>query len=175
MEDNRLNRPAGKRVLGKLLGAQEVAIIPPDEEVLAHADGMVMWLDTNTLLVNDYTAANDKYHQSVLSELKEFFPSVKIVTTPMRYRPNPPGVWKGFNSACGVHVNSAVTFKNIYVPVFNMPHDNAALSIIRQNTAKNVFPINAEDVCPMGGGVRCLTWQLTGENAEKLILAARKD
>ena len=56
-----------------------------------------------------------------------------------------------------------------------MPHDNAALSIIRQNTAKNVFPINAEDVCPMGGGVRCLTWQLTGENAEKLILAARKD
>ena len=134
-----------------------------------------MWLDTNTLLVNDYTAANDKYHQSVLSELKESFPSVKIVTTPMRYRPNPPGVWKGFNSACGVHVNSAVTFKNIYVPVFNMPHDNAALSIIRQNTAKNVFPINAEDVCPMGGGVRCLTWQLTGENAEKLILAARKD
>ena len=175
LEDNRLNRPAGKRVLGKLLGAQEVAIIPPDEEVLAHADGMVMWLDTNTLLVNDYTAANDKYHQSVLSELKESFPSVKIVTTPMRYRPNPPGVWKGFNSACGVHVNSAVTFKNIYVPVFNMPHDNAALSIIRQNTAKNVFPINAEDVCPMGGGVRCLTWQLTGENAEKLILAARKD
>jgi hypothetical protein len=38
-----------------------------------------------------------------------------------------------------------------------------------------VITINAEGVCSMGGSVRCLTWQLTGENAEKLILAAKEN
>ena len=68
-----------------------------------------------------------------------------------------------------------MTFKNIYVPVFDMPHDQQAIDVIKQSTSKNVIAVNAEVVCQMGGSVRCLTWQLTGENAEKLILAARKN
>ena len=55
-----------------------------------------------------------------------------------------------------------------------MPHDQKALRMIKQNTTKKVIPINAESVCPMGGSVRCLTWQVTGENAVKLIQAARE-
>jgi agmatine/peptidylarginine deiminase len=54
-----------------------------------------------------------------------------------------------------------------------MPHDQKALTIIKQNTSKKVIPVNAESVCPMGGSVRCLTWQVTGANAVKLIQAAR--
>ena len=30
-------------------------------------------------------------------------------------------------------------------------------------------------VCYMGGSVRCMSWQLQGDNANKLILAARDD
>ncbi len=56
-----------------------------------------------------------------------------------------------------------------------MPHDQQAVNIIQQNTSKNVITVNAEGVCPMGGSVRCLTWQLAGQNAEKLIIAAREN
>ncbi len=40
---------------------------------------------------------------------------------------------------------------------------------------KPVIEVEANGVCDLGGSVRCLTWQLTGDNAEKLIMAARED
>ena len=173
MEDNELSYDEAKQELKTALGAREVAILEPDEEVLAHSDGMVSWVDKNTLLVNDYSKI-PSFRTVVMDELKASFPSAKIVEVPVEYKTNPKGQWDGFESACGVNLNSTVTYNNIYVPTFNMPHDQKALRMIKQNTTKKVIPINAESVCPMGGSVRCLTWQVTGENAVKLIQAARE-
>ena len=173
MEDNELSYDEAKQELKTVLGAREVAILEPDEEVLAHSDGMVSWVDKNTLLVNDYSKT-PSFRTLVMDELKASFPSAKIVEVPVEYKTNPKGQWDGFESACGVNLNSTVTYNNIYVPTFNMPHDQKALRIIKQNTTKKVIPVNAESVCPMGGSVRCLTWQVTGENAVKLITAARE-
>ena len=174
MEDNDLSYSEAKEALMDLLDAREVAILEPDEEVLAHSDGMVMWVGENTLLVNDYSAYPD-FRALVLDELSASFPFATIIEVPVEYGQNKAGEWEGFESACGVNLNSVLTFENIYVPVFNMAHDQSAVDIIRENTTKNVVTVNAEGVCPMGGSVRCLTWQLTGENAEKIILAARED
>ena len=174
MEDNDLSYADAKKALIDLLGVTEVAILEPDEEVLAHSDGMVMWVDENTLLVNDYSA-DPSFRDLVLDELRVSFPSATIIEVTVVYRQNKVGEWEGFESACGVNLNSVLTFENIYVPVFNMAHDQSVVDIIRENTTKNVVTINAEGVCSMGGSVRCLTWQLTGENAEKIILAAREN
>ncbi|NNP67741.1 agmatine deiminase family protein [Acinetobacter sp. Ac_5812] len=172
MEDNELSYNEAKQELKATLGAIEVAILEPDEEVLAHSDGMVSWVDKNTLLVNDYSKT-PAFRTTVMKELKASFPTAKIVEVPVEYKTNPKGQWEGFESACGVNLNATVTHHNIYVPTFNMPHDQKALTIIKQNTSKKVIPVNAESVCPMGGSVRCLTWQVTGDNAAKLIQAAR--
>lgn len=172
MEDNELSHNEAKQELKTTLGATEVAILEPDEEVLAHSDGMVSWVDKNTLLVNDYSKT-PSFRTTVMKELKASFPTAKIVEVPVEYKTNPKGQWEGFESACGVNLNATVTQHNIYVPTFNMPHDQKALTIIKQNTSKKVIPVNAESVCPMGGSVRCLTWQVTGGNAAKLIQAAR--
>jgi agmatine/peptidylarginine deiminase len=174
MEDNNLTYEEAKRQLKNLLGAKEVAIVEPDEEVLAHSDGMVSWVDENTLLINDYS---DKpaFRTKVMDELKLSFPGTIIIEVPVEYKSNTPGQWEGFESACGINLNATMTFKNIYVPIFNMPHEQKVLNVIKQQTSKKVIAINAESVCPMGGSVRCLTWQLTGTNAEKLIVAAKED
>ncbi len=172
MEDNELSYNEAKQELKVTLGATEVAILEPDEEVLAHSDGMVSWVDKNTLLVNDYSKT-PSFRTTVMKELKAAFPTAKIVEVPVEYKTNPKGQWEGFESACGVNLNATVTHNNIYVPTFNMPHDQKALTIIKQNTSKKVIPVNAESVCPMGGSVRCLTWQVTGDNAARLIQAAR--
>jgi agmatine/peptidylarginine deiminase len=172
MEDNNLSYEEAKSALMELLGATEVAILEPDEEVLAHSDGMVSWVDEDVLLVNDYSEYPD-FRKLVMDELRYAFPDVEIIEVPVVYGTNPPGVWEGFESACGVNLNAVLTYENLYVPVFGMAHDDDVLAIIAESTTKNVIPVNAEGVCGMGGSVRCLTWQLDGENAEKLILAAR--
>ena len=174
LEDNNLTMEQGKTELRNLLGATNVAILEPDEEVLAHSDGMVSWIDENVLLVNDYSG-DAGYRDSVLTELQQSFPSATILEVPVDYTTNPPGVWEGFESACGVNLNATVTHKFIYVPTFGMAHEAAALQIIRDNTSKTVVEVDARNVCPMGGSVRCLTWQLAGANADKLINAALND
>lgn len=173
MEDNGLDFEEAKETLRDLLHAKNVAILEPDEEVLAHSDGMVSWIDTDVLAVNDYSF-DPEFRALVLDELNATFPNTKIVEVPVEYKTNAPGEWEGFESACGVNLNAVLTFKYLYVPTFNMTHDQQALETIRQNTTKNVIPIDAQGVCGMGGSVRCLTWQVTGENAQKLILAARQ-
>lgn len=174
LEDNNMTVSDAKLKLISLLNATAVAVIEPDDEILAHSDGMVMWLDENTLLVNDYSE-EPVFRSLVLEELRSSFPNTTIIEIPVQYAQNSPGQWNGFESACGINLNSVLTFKNIYVPVFNMPHDQQAFDIIRDNTSKKVISINAEGVCAMGGSVRCLTWQLTGQNAERLIIAARSN
>lgn len=172
-EDNKLSKSQAKEKLKQTLKAKSVAILEPDEEVLAHSDGMVMWLNEKTLLVNQYT--DKAFRKLVLDELHASFPDVKIIEVPVEYGKNKKGEWEGFESACGVNLNSVLTFKNIYVPVFGMNHDAEAIKIIKQNTDKNVIEVDAKSVCAMGGSVRCLTWQLTGDNAEKLIKAAKEN
>lgn len=173
-KDNKLSDKEANEKLKQTLNAKEIAILEPDEEVLAHSDGMVMWLDEKTLLVNNYSG-DKAFRKLVLDELNTSFPDTKIIEVPVEYGKNKKGEWEGFESACGVNLNSVLTFKNIYVPIFRMAHDAIAVKIIKENTDKKVIEIDAKGVCPMGGSVRCLTWQLTGENAIRLIEAAKKD
>lgn len=169
LEDNNFTMNQGKTALKNLLNANEIAIIEPDDLTLAHSDGMVMWLDENTLLVNDYS--NDTtFRNMVLGELYSSFPGVNIIEIPVVFSNGGIG---NISSSCGININSVLTYNNVYVPVFDMAHDTEALQIIRNNTTKNVIPVSASGVCTLGGSVRCLTWQLTGNNAKKLILAGR--
>lgn len=174
LEDNELTYDEGKQSLKDILGATEVAIIEPDEDLLAHSDGMVMWIDEETLLINDYSSFEKEYREAVHNELELSFPTVTIIEVPVEYDENMPDAGE-ISSACGINVNSVMTYDNIYVPIFDMPHEQDVLDTIRSNTNKNVIPINAEGVCALGGSVRCLTWQLTGTNADKLINAARNE
>lgn len=172
LEDNNLTKEEGKHLLRNLLNATEVAILPPDDEVLAHSDGMVSWLDANTLMVNDYSDDPD-LRTEVLDELAAAFPGVTPIEVPVEYSTAAPASGDGIGSACGINLNATVTFDYAYVPVFGMSHDEQALQLIRDNSGKTIIPINAQGVCELGGSVRCLTWQLSGGNAETIINAAR--
>ena len=171
MEDNFLTESEAINVFHEKLGTSQVAIIPADDEVLAHADGMVMWVDDNTLLMNDYTTIDPALHQAVHSKLTAAFPNTTIATVPVAFDNNTVG---GIGSACGININSLLTYDYLYVPTFGSSHEAAALQIIRNHTNKTVIEVPAGGVCGLGGSVRCTTLQLAGDNAQKLIEAARQ-
>lgn len=169
LEENELTKREAKEILKEVTGVKEVAIIDYDDEVMGHADGMVMWTDAQTLLVNQY---DEPFRSRVMRELESAFSGVTIVEVAATFTYTQ---WRDFNSACGVNLNSVVTYNHIYVPTFNQSvADRAALRVIQNNTDKKVHTISAEHVCHMGGSVRCLSWQITGANAKKLIEAARQ-
>jgi agmatine/peptidylarginine deiminase len=153
------------------LGATEIAIIPMDEEYLGHSDGMVMFIDDDTILVNDYNEDPD-FKQEVLTALKKGLPTVKI------HEIEGVGYGKAYGnyaSACGIYVNAVVTYNYIYVPTFgDSAKDNTAVQKIQELTNKTVVPVDVQNVCFLGGNTRCLSWQITGDNAQKMIEAAKR-
>ena len=152
-DNPRFTKASAKRKIKKLLGVNEIAIIKESPgDATGHADGMVMWTDENTILLHDQPR---KVKRSILRELKRSFPGVEIIIVPDYYKDE---VWNGFSSACNIFVNSLVTKNFIYVPTFNSSNDSEMIAFIQSHTNKNVVPVAAENVCFMGGSVRCLTW-----------------
>jgi len=160
LEDNDLSMEEGKTALRELLDAEEVAIIPSDEPIMAHSDGMVMFSDENTLFVNRYEG---RFRRAVLAELKAAFPGIRLVEI--------DPVWDKESefSACGINLNATVTSNFIYMPHFGDVASDEAMELISKHTAKTVVPVPANGVCKLGGSVRCLSWQQSGRQGEQIF------
>eukprot|EP01026_Neomeris_dumetosa_P075188 TRINITY_DN7899_c0_g1_i7.p1 TRINITY_DN7899_c0_g1~~TRINITY_DN7899_c0_g1_i7.p1 ORF type:complete len:344 (-),score=37.95 TRINITY_DN7899_c0_g1_i7:80-973(-) len=128
-----------KGVLKKLLNVQEVAIIEPDDDLLAHADGMVMFIDDDVLVVNRYQ--EKAYRRLVLDELKFSFPGIKIIEIDLGI------IGEAFDSkfgnACGVYVNSVLTEKYLYIPGFGTEKDKEIVELLQPHTSREIVMINA--------------------------------
>lgn len=164
LDNPSLTKMKAKQMLKQLLGVKEVAIIAeaPDDTT-GHADGLVMWsMDDKILLIK----LDEPTHAQIVKELNSSFPGVQIVEIENDV---PNTVWNGFNSAKNCFVNSIVTDNYIYMPTFNDVQDAEMLEIFKSHTNKTVVPIPAENVCEMGGSVRCMSWQVKNPNKTKIL------
>ncbi len=170
LADNGFDKPQALAVLRETLGVDSVAILPADpEDRLGHADGMVAFIAKNVLAA---TRHDEPFRSAVLGELRAAFPDVDIVEIESPAG-GPPAADAAFGSAHGLYVNAVVTARHLYVPTFGIPEDAAALELLRARSDRAIVPVDARPVADLGGSVRCLGGQLTGENARKLIEAAR--
>ena len=168
LSDNRLSEKVAREKLIALTNAKHIAFIDADEQGrLEHADGVVSFVDQNTLVMNTYPEDPD-YTKKLKADLIRGIPNIKIheIITPY----DGSQIYdKKFGSACGLYTNMLVTPENIYFPQFGIKEDSVALQQIRAITKRKVIPVQSNHVCHMGGGVRCMSWQLRGENAELLL------
>lgn len=173
LQDNDLTEDEARLLLRQLTGATNIAFITADEQGgLEHADGVVSFVDTNTLLINSYPE-DAAYARQLRRDLERGLPDVTIheIVTPY----DGSAIYDArFGSACGLYTNALVTPDRVYFPQFGVPADETALAQVRAATRKEVIPVRSDQVCQMGGGVRCMSWQLRGENAEALLAFAAK-
>ena len=149
-------------------GLSKIAVVPEEKgDTTGHSDGMVMWVSKSKLLVNQY---DEPFRSKVLSALKLSLPNVEIIEVPS-YPTS--AMFDGFPSAAGIYVNSIVTDNYIYMPTFGKQEDMKMLKLIQSHTSKKVIPVYSAEVADLGGSVRCLSFQLKGDFAEKLIKLAR--
>jgi agmatine/peptidylarginine deiminase len=169
LADNQLDRTQAIEILRGQLGVEQVAILPADpEDALAHADGMVSFIDSNVVA---HTTYGGGFQKALRKELRTAFPGVQMVAIETQFDAH---AWDAdFGSAKGIYVNAAVTDRYMYLPVYGMETDAKAMAKIRAHTAREVVPVDASQIGQMGGSVRCLCAQLKGANAHRLIEAAR--
>lgn len=168
LRDNGLSEAEARRKLRAAAGLRNIAFIEADEQGgLEHADGVVAFVDTNTLIINSYPG-DPAYARTLREDLERGLPGVTIheVVTPY----DDSAIYDArFGSACGLYTNALVTPERVYLPQFGIPEDAIALRQVQAATTREVIPVPSGEICHMGGGVRCMSWQLRGENAERLL------
>ena len=123
-------------------------------------------------MINSYPD-DDGYAASLRADLEAGLPGVTIheIVTPYE---GSEIYDERFGSACGLYTNMLVTPNRIYFPQFDIAEDAKALAQVKQWTDKEIIPVMSDQVCKMGGGVRCMSWQLRGENAARLLALTKQ-
>ncbi len=167
LRDNRLSESTAREILQDGLGLSDIAFIEADEQGgLEHSDGVAAFLEPGLLVINSYPDDPD-YARALRRDLALALPNVRIHEIAAPY--DGSQVYdERFGSACGLYTNMLVTPHRIYLPQFGIAQDEQALATIRELTDKQVIPVPSGAICQMGGGVRCMSWQLRGEAAARL-------
>uniref|UniRef100_A0A914XFY3 Agmatine deiminase n=1 Tax=Plectus sambesii TaxID=2011161 RepID=A0A914XFY3_9BILA len=186
LKDNpTMSRASIEQELRLKLNYSRIVIIPsePDDRT-GHSDGMVAFLDKKILAVSPPTTAIEA---KLWDSLRQSFGNdTTFISLNSEYKDE---VWRGYGSACGLHVNMLATDSALYVPTFgadaenqqrgqSMAKDAEVLGQIRAAiggiNAKKVVEVPVPfAVCRMGGSVRCLSWAAKGPFADRLVESAQ--
>jgi agmatine deiminase len=152
------------REMGTRLGLARLVIIPEGpREKTGHADGMVVWLSEELLGVARF---QEPIRSGVLRALEKALPGVTLVELPFA----PTGeMWEGWLSAGGVYVNALSTDNALYLPQFGLEADLEALRAYRSHASRQVIPVRTGQEVRLGGSIRCLTWEISGPEAHRVI------
>jgi agmatine/peptidylarginine deiminase len=139
--------------LSKLLECEIIIIPAENDDMTGHADGMVRFVNRNTILGNKL--ANEyKYWREGMEKVIEQY-GLKYIDVPF-FLPKDP---KHPHSAIGIYVNYLEVNNLIVLPVFGRDEDKQAVDVLRQTFPDRVIEtIDYNDVAQEGGLLNCTTW-----------------
>lgn len=132
----------------------KIIFIPWDTgDYTGHADGMVRFIDDNTVIINDYNCQIDKGFQITLRAV--------LHNSELDYVEIPCNIQNGPDSAAGLYINYLQMEQAVLMPVFNLKSDEKAyknLSGIFSN--KKVVTVECSDIAAYGGVLNCISWNI---------------
>ena len=148
--------------LSKLLECEIIIIPAQNGDYTGHADGMVRFVDRNTILGNKL-ADEYKYWQKGMQKVIDKY-NLTYIDVPFLTDIKDP---KHPGSAVGIYVNYLEVNDLIVMPKFNRDEDNQAFEIINNQVReilqrtfpnKTIETIVYNDVAKEGGLLNCTTW-----------------
>ena len=143
-----------KTELTKLLECEIIFIPDQKSDFTGHADGMVRFVDRDTILGNNLAAEYDNWRKPMLEILNSN--KLSYIDVPF-FKPEYDR--KHPLSAIGIYVNYLEVNNLIVMPEFGRDEDNEAYAIIQKAFPDRVVEkINYNDVALEGGLLNCSTW-----------------
>lgn len=143
-----------------LLLESEIIIIPAQKsDMTGHADGMVRFVNRNTILGN--TLADEyKYWREGIEKVLDKY-NLRYIDVPFFL----PKDSKHPNSAVGIYVNYLEVGDLIVLPVFGRNEDQKAIDIISRTFPDRVIEtIDYNGIAMEGGLLNCTTWVVQKES-----------
>jgi agmatine deiminase len=161
----------GKATFEELLEAEIIWIPAEPGDDLGHADGIVQWVDDNTVLLNNYGPAEDAelndYEDHVAGILIEnhlqavefpWFGYLAPDITEAEFREKFP-LADDFNPGWGWAINFLHVDDLILYPTFGIEGDTETMeTLAKWFPAHSLAPIDCQSISMEGGLVHCVTW-----------------
>lgn len=142
--------------LQNLFQVDSLYFVPWDKnDFTGHADGMVRFIDSSTVLINDYSKEDPKFQRYFRKALH----SAGLGCIELPY--NPPNDPKSI-SARGLYLNYLQMKQAIIVPTFKTKYDEKAIKVLEQVfKGQSIATIDSNELADQGGILNCITWNIT--------------
>jgi agmatine deiminase len=143
------------RALERLFEVDNIIFVPREiKDKIGHADGMVRFLNNNTVLINSYADEDKVFRLSIITALLSA--GLEYETIPYNPYSN-----RSHLQANGVYINYLQMDKVIIVPVFGMKEDEWAVKTLESLfPASKVIPVNSNEIAKHGGVLNCISWNI---------------
>lgn len=153
-ENQDLDKDYIKNELSRLLECEIIFIPDQKSDMTGHADGMVRFVDRNTILGNNLAAEYDNWRKPMLEVLNEY--KLSYIDVPF-YEPKYDR--KHPLNAEGIYVNYLEVNNLIVLPKYGRDKDDEAFAVIQKAFPdRQIERIDYRDVALEGGVINCSTW-----------------
>lgn len=148
-----------QNIVIELLELEKLIVIPAiPYELTGHADGMVRFLNTDTVVVNDFTKCTSK---SYLNKLKKSLHDFEQVLLDNNFSAN-----SNTDDATGDYLNHVCIGRKVVFPAYGIETDESAFRTLENcYPSKELVPVSCNSLAKKGGVLHCATWQ-NSENLE---------
>lgn len=134
--------------LEKLLEASVLIISSLKSDMTGHADGMVRFVDENTIVTNAPLSPFG-FETKVKKSLQNH--GIEVLDFPY--------FDSNGDSAIGCYLNFLETEQAIFLPVFSVDTDNKAVQTAKHIFHKAIIPVNINEISADGGLLNCISWE----------------
>ena len=141
--------------LEELFLTDKIYFIPWNKcDYTGHADGMVRFIDEDTVFINASTNENPDYERCLRESLKKA--GLSIIELPYKSPEDPT-----HESARELYLNYLEMNQAIIIPVFGEMEDDDAVKILEDTfTGKSVVTLESNEIAIKGGVLNCISWNI---------------
>ena len=141
--------------LRKVLEVDEICTVPQQKgDIIGHADGMVRFIDEETVLVNDLSKEQPAYQEAFKKSLR--CKGLRWVTMPYN-----PYLNRSNLQANGIYINYLQMRNLIVLPVFGLHEDDLAFRLMEQIfSGYHIEALDCNAIADHGGVLNCISWNV---------------
>ena len=157
-ENKKLSEKEVIKQLRQLFQIDKIYFVPWEiNDFTGHADGMVRFIDNDTVLINDYSKENAEFQRCFRMSLHNA--GLEYIELPY----NPPNDLT-LTSARGLYLNYLQMKQAIIVPTFNTKYDEKAINVLEKVFKdQNITTVDSNELADEGGILNCITWNIWAE------------
>lgn len=142
--------------LEQLLDAQIILIPSLPSDMTGHADGMVRFVNEDTVIGNS-TPYQNGLEQRIKTVLNQN--GLEVIDFPYYSSPN--------GNATGCYLNFLETEEHIFLPIFGSKMDRQAIEMAKLIFPKTIVPVQVNEIAAEGGCLNCISWEIPEEGERR--------